>query len=178
MPSRFCAALRIPGADKYTATGRTRLLIMGDWDPLEHADELDELRRRFPGWQIRAVPHGNPSTTPMTWRAQPGPLIDADSAEELGAQIRAAHQQPPHGSPALASLRSYTARSRRLRDFEEAATAEWERRKAEQAARETTVTADPVERFYQRHGYPEDRTTPGAAGRPAAPTGDGEPGTA
>jgi hypothetical protein len=154
-----------------------RLLIMAEWDPRKHADELDELRRRFPGWQVWAVPHGNP-TTHVVWCARPQPLINADSAEELAAQIRAAHEQPPHGSPSLASLRSYTARAKQLRDFEEAAAAEWEGRKAEQAAREVTVTADPVERFYQRHGYPGDRevqvTTPGAA----AATEDDEPGTA
>jgi hypothetical protein len=58
------------------------------------------------------------------WCARPWPLINADSAEELAGRIRAAHSSPPHGSAALAPARSYAARAKRLREFEEAATAE------------------------------------------------------
>ena len=43
------------------------------------------------------------------------------SPEDLAQRIRTAHTQPPDGSPSLASLRSYAARARRLREFEEAA---------------------------------------------------------
>ena len=54
--------------------------------------------------------------------------------------------------------------------------ADWERRKAEQAARKAAIMADPVQGFYLRHGHPADRagqiTTPDAAAE------DEEPGTA
>ncbi len=56
------------------------------------------------------------------------------------------------------------------------ASAVWERKKAEQVARKAAVMADPVRRFYHRHGHPADReaqvTTPGVA------AADDEPGTA
>ena len=129
---------------------------MAEWDSRKHADELDELKSRFPGWQVWALPHGNP-TTHVTWCARPWPSISAGSAQELAEQIRAAHERPPHGSPSLASARSYAARARQLREVKEAATVEWERRKASRADREVTTAADPVERFYQRHGHPHGR---------------------
>jgi hypothetical protein len=57
-----------------------------------------------------------------------------------------------------------------------AASAIWERKKAEQAARKAAVMADPVQGFYLRHGHPAPReaqvTTHGAA------AADEEPGTA
>jgi hypothetical protein len=132
---------------------------MAEWDPPSCADELDELRRQFPGWQVWG---GGTS-----WGARPWPVINAGSPEELAERIRTAHASPPDGSPSLASLRSYAARARQFREFEEAAAAKWERRKAEQAGWAAGTVADPVERFYQRHGYPAG---PGAhAAAPASP---------
>jgi hypothetical protein len=56
-------------------------------------------------------------------------------------------------------------------------TATWEQRKAEQAERTEAAMADPVSRFYRRHGHPARRsvqvTTPGPGGAE-----DKEPGTA
>jgi hypothetical protein len=57
----------------------------------------------------------------VQWCAQPWPLVNADSPEELAGDIRAAHSRPPDGFPALASWRSYQARLRQLREYEEAA---------------------------------------------------------
>ena len=57
------------------------------------------------------------------------------------------------------------------------ASAIWERRKAEQAARKAAVMADPVRRFYRRHGHPAARQAQVTTAR-AAVTGDEEPGTA
>ena len=115
-------------------------------------EQLADLERRYPGWQFWTVPHGNPATTHVTWCARPWPLINADSPEELAEAVRSAHSRVPDGSPALASARSYTARAKRLREFKEAATALWEQRKAEQAARKAADAADPVRRFYDRYG--------------------------
>jgi hypothetical protein len=70
---------------------------------------------------------------------------------ELAEQIRAAHSQP-RGSLVLASWRTHKARLTRMREFEEAATAKWKRRKAEQADWNAAAMADPVERFYLRYG--------------------------
>jgi len=140
-------------------------------------EQLADLERRYPGWQFWTVPHGNP-TTHVVWCARPWPLINADSPGELAGAVRAAHSQVPDGSPALASLRSYAARAKRLREFKEAATALWERRKAEQAARKVAIAADPVRRFYDRHEHsagPEARVTSPCA---TAATASGEPGTA
>jgi hypothetical protein len=118
---------------------------MGALDPERYSEQLDELRHRFPGWQIWV--------SGPKWCARPMPLINAGSPEELAKRIRTAHSQPPDGSPSLASLRSYTARARRLRGYEIAAAAGWERRKAEQAGRMATAMADPVTSFYLRHGW-------------------------
>lgn len=107
-----------------------------------YAKELDELEARFPGWQFWAVPHGNPRTEYVTWSARPCLLINAGSPEELAERIRIAHSSPPDGSPALASWRSYRARLRALRDFEEAAGAAWRKMRAE---------ADQWRRLPRRH---------------------------
>jgi hypothetical protein len=142
-----------------------------------HYEQLRDLERRFPGWTIWAVPHGNPTTTHVVWWAQPLPLINAGSPEELAERIRTAHSQPPDGFPSLAFLRSYAARVRRLREYEEAAGAAWRRMRAGADARQAAVMADPVQRFYQRHGHParcaEQVTTPDAAAAE-----NEEPGTA
>jgi hypothetical protein len=143
---------------------------MGALDPERYGEQLAELRQRFPGWQIWV--------SGPKWCARPWPLINASSPEDLAQRIRTAHAQPPDGSPPLASLRSYTARARRLREYEIAAAADWERRKAEQAAREVTTTADPVQRFYQRHGHPADREVEAATPSPPIAAGDAEPGPA
>jgi hypothetical protein len=111
-----------------------RLVIMGGFDPEEHGGELDELRRRFPGWQIWV--------SGPTWCARPEPLINAASAEELAERIRTAHSQPPDGSPSLASLRSYRARLKQLREYELAAGETWRQMRAE---------ADQWRRFPLRH---------------------------
>jgi hypothetical protein len=94
-----------------------------------HYQQLCDLERRFPGWQFWAIPRGYSGD--VTWSARPWPLISADTAEELAERIRTAHSQPPDGSPSLASLRSFAARVKRLREFEEAATAAWKRRRAQ-----------------------------------------------
>jgi len=107
-------------------------------------EQLAALRQQFPGWQIWA--------SGTAWCARPWPLINADSAEDLAQRIRTAHTQPPDGSPSLASIRSYTARSRQLREFEEAAADAWMRIRAEADARTVAAQADPVERFHRRHG--------------------------
>src|SRR5271169_4206952 len=106
-----------------------RLLIMAEWDPPKFADQLDELRRRFPGWRIYARRVGN-LTEREQWSAQPEPAIVAASAGELAERIRTAHSQPPAGSPSLASWRSYAARVRALRAREENAAATWKRMRA------------------------------------------------
>ena len=90
----------------------------------EREERLAALRQRFPGWQIWA---NGPA-----WCARPWPLINASSAEELAEDITMAHGQPPYGSPSLASLRSYTARVKRLREYEEAAAIAWKRMRAQQ----------------------------------------------
>lgn len=95
---------------------------MSALDPERHREQLDELRRRFPGWQIWV--------SGTVWCAQPQPLINAASPGELAEAITMAHGQPPYGSPSLASARSYAARARALREYEEAAAIAWRRRKA------------------------------------------------
>ena len=143
---------------------------MAAWDPAERADKLEELRRQFPGWQVWA--------SGDTWCARPWPLINAGSAEDLAERIRTAHASPPDGSPSLAAAESYAARAQQLREFEEAAAAEWALRKAEQAGWAEAAEADPVERFYQRYGYPGEPRPRTAAPREAAAATDGEPGSA
>lgn len=56
----------------------------------------------------------------------------------------------------------------------EHAASAWERRKAEQAARTAAAMADPVSRFYLRHGRPAREASPYAG----AGAGDQEPGPA
>jgi hypothetical protein len=49
--------------------------------------KADELRARFPAWRIWYVPL---STGGATWCAQPLPVINVNSADELAAAIEAA----------------------------------------------------------------------------------------
>jgi hypothetical protein len=144
-------------------------------DLSEYEKHRDELQREFPGWHVWFVPRTNPQG--VTWYAQPWPLLNADTAEELAEDIREAHAAIPEGVPSLASWRSYRARLRQLRGFEEAAAAEWERRKADQAEWTAGAMADPVERFHQRDGYPAEPGTSTAAPGPGA-AADGAPGPA
>lgn len=123
---------------------------MADRDPREHSEQLDELRRQFPGWQIW--------TSGATWCARPEPLINTDSAESLAELIRSSHDSPPRGLPSLASWRSYRARLRRLRDWETANAAVWMRRRAEADARRASLAADPFARFRARHRAADRRT--------------------
>jgi len=111
--------------------GAARLLRMTADPGSPYYEQLRDLERRFPGWQFWAVPHGNPRTTHVVWCARPWPLINAGSPGELAERIRGAHSVPPDGSPSLASWRSYTARVKRLREFEEAAGAAWRRMRAQ-----------------------------------------------
>ena len=54
-----------------------------------------ELSARFPGWHIWYVY----APKNVTWHAQPGPLLAAESAEELADLItRATPGAPPHGA--------------------------------------------------------------------------------
>jgi hypothetical protein len=55
------------------------------------------LTERFPGWKIWYVPHA--TDRHVTWCAQPGPLINADSPERLAFDICAAHAAVPHLRP-------------------------------------------------------------------------------
>lgn len=96
---------------------------MGRDAAIPHAEELDELEARFPGWQVW--------TSGPTWCARPWPLINCGSAEELAERIRIAHSVPPDGSPSLASWRSYRARLRALHAFEDAAGGAWRKMRAE-----------------------------------------------
>jgi len=114
----------------------------------EREEQLAALRQQFPGWQIWV--------SGPTWCARPMPLINADSPEDLAERIRTAHTAPPDGSPSLASWRSYAARVRALREYEEAAAATWKRMRAE---------ADHWRRFPLRH-------RPGRAAPPAASEAD------
>ena len=143
---------------------------MSSGDSPEHAEELEKLRQQFPGWQIW--------TSGPTWCARPWPLINCGSAEELAGQIRAAHMLPPSGSPSLAAWRSYRARARALREYEEAAAAAWNQRKAAQAGRGDAGTADPVERFRRWYGRQAAREAGAPRPQTAASAGGGEPGPA
>lgn len=147
-----------------------RLVIMPR-DPAEpDAAVLDELKARFPGWQIWV--------SGPTWCARPAPLINCGGPEELAERIETAHSQPPDGSPSLASLQEYEARLMQFREYEEAAGDAWRHMRAEMDAGVAAAMADPVARFYQRHGYPAEREAPPTARPAAAATGDGEPGPA
>jgi hypothetical protein len=108
----------------------------------DQEEQLAALQRQFPGWQIWV--------SGDRWCTRPWPLINAGGPEELAGRIRTAHSQPPDGSPSLATWRSYAARVRALREYEEAAAAAWKRMRAE---------ADRWRRFPLRH----------RAGRAASP---------
>jgi hypothetical protein len=96
--------------------------------PTGPEEQVRKLRRQFPGWQIWIVPcqGGGP-----VWCARPSLLIRCENSEDLAATIRAAHNEVGPESVVLASLRSYAARIRRLRELEEAAGVAWLRRKAQ-----------------------------------------------
>jgi hypothetical protein len=112
-----------------------------DWEQAEQRKR--ELKEQFPGWHIWFVPHS--ASDGETWCAQPWPLINAGSADELTAAMRAAHQGPPFGSPSLASWRSYRARTRARREYAAAEAERWQRLKAQPRRRRTPQApqADP-----------------------------------
>jgi hypothetical protein len=91
-------------------------------------EQVRTLLRQFPGWQIWIVPHEGGGAA---WCARPSLLIKCESAEDLAATIRAAHNEVGPESVALASLRGYAARVRRLREQQEAAAVAWMRMKAQ-----------------------------------------------
>jgi hypothetical protein len=99
-------------------------------EPAGPEEQLLDLRRRFPGWQIWYVPY---EPDGGTWCARPQILIRCGSAEDLAASIGAAHDEVIPESVALASSRDYATRVRRLREQQEAAGAAWRRRKARSA---------------------------------------------
>lgn len=76
------------------------------------------LQQRFPGWQIWCVPPGMHKGG--TWCAQPWPVINTGSPEELAAAIEAAHENPVLGSPSLASPGEYEARRKQVGEHDEA----------------------------------------------------------
>jgi hypothetical protein len=88
------------------------------------------------------------------WCARPLPLINVSSPEELAERIRTAHMAPPDGVPTLASWRSYRARVRQFRAFEEAAGAAWRKMRAE---------ADRWPRFPKIHRERRSQQEPAAA---------------
>jgi hypothetical protein len=120
----------------------------------ELEERRQQLAREFPGWRIYAYRAGDLKTGER-WNAQPEPVICASSAEELAERIRTAHSQPPDGSPSLASWRSYAARVRALREWEENAAATWKRMRAE---------ADRWRRFPRRHRAGRELSHPDAFG--------------
>jgi hypothetical protein len=65
-----------------------------------------DLERRFPGWHIWYVPHVGGS---VTWCAQPWPLINSGSPEQLAAEIIQAHEESAGEWPALANRPDYAA---------------------------------------------------------------------
>jgi hypothetical protein len=91
-------------------------------------EQVRRLLRQFPGWQIWIVPYEGGGAA---WCARPSLLIKCESADDLAATIRAAHNEVGPDSVALASLRGYAARVRRLREHHEAAAAAWMRMKAQ-----------------------------------------------
>lgn len=59
-----------------------------DWDA-----ERDKLRSRWPGWRIWFVPQLAPGGgLHVAWCAQPEPLLNCGSPEELEEQMQAAAQ--------------------------------------------------------------------------------------
>ena len=151
----------------------------------KYEEQLNALRAQFPGWQFRAIPDGGNEPWRVVWCADLNVHASRESPEELAEAVRAAHSPPPCGSAPLAPLRSYAARIRRLREheaamreYELAATAEWERRKAGQAARLEAVTADPVAGFYLRYGGHAGQEAQEPAQSAPAETGDEEDGPA
>ena len=93
-----------------------------------HGERRCELERQFPGWEIWYVPR---EPDGATWCARPRMLISAESPENLGAAVRAAHGQVVPDPLLLASSRGHRAGVRRLRALEEPAGAAWRRMKAQ-----------------------------------------------
>jgi hypothetical protein len=69
---------------------------------MSYLQELDqiaaELRQRHPGWQVWFVP----GIGTVTWCARPYPLINAQTPEQLEAEIAQAHAEAAEHWPALA----------------------------------------------------------------------------
>jgi hypothetical protein len=63
------------------------------------------------------------------WCAQPDPQISADSPGELAELIRIAHMAVPDGSTPLASWRSYLARAKKRREYDDAVARTWREKK-------------------------------------------------
>lgn len=66
-------------------------------------EELAKLRSAHPAWSIWFVPHTQPGGgLRMVWCAQPRPLLNCDSPEELVAEMRAADHWRPGAPPQAA----------------------------------------------------------------------------
>lgn len=91
-------------------------------------EQVRKLLRQFPGWQIWIVPNQSGGAV---WCARPSLLVKCETAEDLAATIRAAHNEVGPESVALASLRGYAVRVRRLREQQEAAAVAWMRMRAQ-----------------------------------------------
>ena len=58
-----------------------------------------------------------------------GPVVNADSPGELAERIRIAYMAPPDGAVPLASWRSYLARARKRREYDDAVARIWREKK-------------------------------------------------
>ena len=71
---------------------------------------LDAIKRereeRLPGWQLWYVPHASDR---VAWCSRPWPLINAQTPEQLLAEITQAHAEAPADWPALAPIAAYAA---------------------------------------------------------------------
>jgi hypothetical protein len=111
------------------------IVAWGDDDTETRLEQLGELKRAFPGWEIWS--------TGSAWCARPRPHIIAGSAGDLAERIKIAHTSPPDGSPSLASWRSYRTRARQFRDFEERAGKAWRRMRAQPTRRPRHADQSP-----------------------------------
>ena len=68
-----------------------------------------ELEERLPGWRIWYVPR---STGAVTWCAHPWPVINAQTPEQLLAEVAQAHAEASDDWPALAAAEAYGAAGR------------------------------------------------------------------
>lgn len=75
----------------------------------------------------------------------------------MGREHQAAQMNPVQaaGTPQAGRTRHLFMGEHKGSRQAEDATATWEQRKAERAARIEAALADPVERFYLLHGYPD-----------------------